>query len=1130
MAQNRGGRSRSRSKEPTHIWSGFWCGLIIIIGVILWTLLRLPLMPFIWLGILVGGTTATYPTPARKTDPIDPKKLNVYYRWKDMFSGLKPYSRPEKDDEFDENPETFTDLMSKSDWLAVHRVSWWVGWFVGLYASRGCGLWTIPFNMIFGFMSVMGVIHWRDRLVDRRHIYQGVSVFAFLQKGKPSQKTTAIVSAVVLLVILGACAYLGFVDIPTTLSLPALLFLSLVTKFDKKKQTAYWRELVKAQRMLDGWVKSDDLAKMWGGAYVTQVKKVGHRKNPMHVMRVRLQDQYDAPRSNEKVLKAGVEPLRSSATSSGYNFIALLAAKTIKENGWQFDPSLVRIVYGKDESCIPDITKKKVGAKIAQLVADIAYDYCAQNEWHKRPPLVQVIDAAADDEEEAAWLMLLHNPPSGGALITQLGLEWLANPFSPADIIKMPIFSDLENAFMLAAQPETKLNDKGNKYRPAGLTQSKSFNRYIELSRRFKQDQKAWQDIVGSKLNLPVCNYDEEKIVETSEGWSISFMPEMLTAPDRTSDFMRYDLSSLDPSKDFVGLIEENGITSLVMADNAPLRIDRLTGSRPEYRRYAQALIYKALMDVMPSRAEVVIDSCQQMGKGTAIWRIGFHLGRGGTVADVRRKSANISAAVGSERVYWDWQSADRATVWLCSNPYLGTDPDSVSHWKIRAAQKELIQLALSDAWGVAGVQDSSGKTPTVESLGVLPNNKEVLLAKFQIPGGLDLDKPQYNLGKFLTEANYPYGRIIQAYGTDFSMVLAKKSPFPTSVMADWETAKKCDRRKFPIGVDDLGNPVYWDTKTTPHLLISGKSGSGKSSASQIVIAEALLKGEDIILIDPSKGCIDFTQWAKPKALAFVGLYQLRETEAVISWAREEMAERVRINNKYGVGNIFELNPDDVEEADRKHLKPLNILFDEFNSYLQETGKTTQNPQKDMQIANDNAAVSATNASIARTMSALSKIIVQGRTAGIRCIFGAQRLTMDDMKKYNGNAFFRSLGRILLGMDSPAGVVSAQNLSEANRTQKSLKNEDGLIPVGRGMYESMQGTLMAVQTWYSGGQDELAKLVADIPNPEPIDYQQYMPRAAEQFTKLDVEDIKEIFTSNNGSENVEDEDVEEEEW
>lgn len=1129
MARDRRRRSGGNKDQNPRSHSGLWCLLVIALGTMLWALFRLPLMAFVWLGLLIGGVTAHPPIPARKTDPVDPKLEKVYKRWSNIRAGLKPYYRPKSDDGFDDDSEGFFELMSKSDWLAVHRVSWWVGWLVGLYASHGCPVWTIPFNMAFGFISVMGVIHWRDRLADERHIYKGVSVPSFLKKAKTVHKAIALAPPIALLAILGISAYLGYTDMQTALSLPALLFLYLVTRLDKKRQTAYWRSLVKSQRMLDGWLAGEDLAKMWGGAYVTQVKNVGHRKNPMHVMRVRLQDQNGAPRSNEKVLKAGAEPLRSAATASGYNFVALLAAKTVKENGWQFDPSLVRIVYGTDETCIPDITKKSVGVNIAQLVADIAYDYCGQNEWHKRPPLVQVIDAAADGEENAAWLMLLHNPPNGGALISQLGLEWLANPFSPADIIKMPIFSDLDNRFMLAAQPETKLNDKGNKYRPGGLTQSKSFDRYVELSRRFKQDQQAWKDIVNTKLNLPVCNYDEEKTYEMDGGWTVTFMPEMLTAPDRTSDFMRYNLESLDPSKSFVGLIEENGQTTLVTAENAPERIDHITGSAMEYRRYAQALVYKALMDVMPARAEVTIKNCQQMGKDTAIWRVSFELGRGGTVADVRRRSSNISAAVGAARVFWDWKSADSATVWLCRDPYLGTDPESQSHWKIRPAQKELIQLALSDAWGVAGVQDNSGKTPTVESLGVLPNNKEVMLAKFRIPGGLDLDKPQYNLGKFLTEANYPYGRIIQAYGTEFDMVLAKQSPFPSKVMADWESVRKCDRRKFPIGVDDLGNPVYWDTKTTPHLLITGKSGSGKSSASQIVIAEALLKGEDIILIDPSKGCIDFTQWARPKALAFVGLYQLRETEAVISWAREEMAERVRINNKYGVGNIFELNPDDVDEADRRHLKPLNILFDEFNSYLQETGKTTQNPQKDMQIANDNAAVSATNASIARTMSALSKIIVQGRTAGIRCIFGAQRLTMDDMRKYNGNAFFRSLGRILLGMDSPSGVVSTQNLSEANRTQKSLKNEEGLIPVGRGIFETMQGTLMAVQTWYSGGQDELAKLVEDIPNPEPIDYQQYMPRAAEQFTKLDVEDIKEIFNSNE-PETVEEEEIEEEDW
>ena len=55
-------------------------------------------------------------------------------------------------------------------------------------------------------------------------------------------------------------------------------------------------------------------------------------------------------------------------------------------------------------------------------------------------------------------------------------------------------------------------------------------------------------------------------------------------------------------------------------------------------------------------------------------------------------------------------------------------------------------------------------------------------------------------------------------------------------------------------------------------------------------------------------------QWAKPKALAFVGLYELRETEAVITWVREEMAERVRLYSRYGVGNIKDLDPAAVPE------------------------------------------------------------------------------------------------------------------------------------------------------------------------------------------------------------------------
>ena len=370
-----------------------------------------------------------------------------------------------------------------------------------------------------------------------------------------------------------------------------------------------------------------------------------------------------------------------------------------------------------------------------------------------------------------------------------------------------------------------------------------------------------------------------------------------------------------------------------------------------------------------------------------------------------------------------------------------------------------------------------------------------------------------------MTAAGYGYGRILprgEEHGaTRYDMVLAKRSPFPTMVEADWDFARAAEPRMFPFGVDDMGSPVYWNVKDTYNLLVSGKPGTGKSSAAQIIVAEALLKGHGIILIDPSKGCIDFTRWAKPLALAFVGLGQMRETEAVIAWLRDEMAQRVRLLSKYGAASIYELDRSMLSPEELEHVRPIDLFFDEFNSYLQEAGKTTQNPNRDIQLANDNASVSATNNSIRRTMSALGKIVVQGRTAGISVILGAQRLSMDDMKPYNADALFRSLGRILLGMDSTAGVISQQNLREANRLRQSLKGEGGRIPQGRGMFETAQGELLAVQTWYSGGQDALAELFRDHPKPHPIDYSPFMPAAAERYGELSDDELANLLNNQN---------------
>ena len=1079
--------------------------LFAVIGIGFWWF-ALPFTPFVLIGMIVGGSSAQKPQnpSGRKTDPPLPEDLNRYHKWKDMLAGIVPFGC--------------------KDWTSPNRVFWWMGWLLGLLVTPARAVWWVGLvNMLCSFVCVMGAVHWLNRRKDRRHVYKGVSITAFFSK---APKPTRILVFCATGVMFTAClAAWWFESLPLLgiLLYPALVFLLLVWATCKKAQSKYWLNLVKYQTLLDGWIGGDDLKKAWAGAYLTQANELGDADNPLIVLRVRLQGGDGKQRSVQDVFKVGVEKIKAPAAESGYRFVSLLGAKQRKKGAVQFDPSSVRIVMGADESCIPDVTKKTAGEKLVSLVADIAYTKTAEV-WHKRAPLTEAHDVSAD-EEQAAWLLQLFLPPENSDPIDKISLEWMSNDGNPSETLKLPIFSDLQNAFHLAAMEDTPLSDDGNKWRAGDTMGAKSFDAYVNMSRRFKREQFRWADLVGNKLPIPSPNYDNEETYNCG-GWQLIVTPITFAAPSTAADYARLDLTPLDPMARFITVIGDGGQSGYLIKslNGAPTRIDMLNGSEPHLRVYAQALVFKALVDVMPSKVDVAVDSCTQEGKDVSIWRVKFHLGRGGTVMDVRKQSAHVLSAVGANYVYWNWLQADAATLWMCRNRYL--EVADLPHWKRPRAQKELIKLALSDAWGVAGVADASGRTPTVRSLGVLPSNHDVLLARFEIPAGLDVDKPQHNIGKFMTSADYAYGRILQR-GTEhgatlYDMVLAKQSPFPTMVNADWDEARQAKPRMFPLGVDDMGKQVCWNVKDTFHLLICGKSGTGKSSAAQIVVTEALLKGHNIILIDPSKGCIDFTQWAKPLALAFVGLGQMREAEAAIAWLRHEMAERVALFSKYGVGSIYELDQNQLTEEERKHTQPIDLVFDEFNSWLQEAGKTTQNPNKDIQVANDNAAVSALNNSIRRTMSNLGKIVVQGRTAGISVILGAQRLTMDDMKPYNANAFFRSLGRILLGMDSPAGVVSQQNLREANRLQQSLKGEGGKIPQGRGIFETAQGQLLAVQTWYSGGQEKLMELVKDITPPEPIDYTPYMPAEAETYGEMSADELAELLNKPQEGEEIND--------
>lgn len=67
-----------------------------------------------------------------------------------------------------------------------------------------------------------------------------------------------------------------------------------------------------------------------------------------------------------------------------------------------------------------------------------------------------------------------------------------------------------------------------------------------------------------------------------------------------------------------------------------------------------------------------------------------------------------------------------------------------------------------------------------------------------------------------------------------------------------WD-AKYLDGMKIPLGVDNFKQPVIWNLEnhSTPHMLVCGATGSGKSVLIRSTIAYALLANMRVIIMDP---------------------------------------------------------------------------------------------------------------------------------------------------------------------------------------------------------------------------------------------------------------------------------------
>jgi DNA segregation ATPase FtsK/SpoIIIE, S-DNA-T family len=144
------------------------------------------------------------------------------------------------------------------------------------------------------------------------------------------------------------------------------------------------------------------------------------------------------------------------------------------------------------------------------------------------------------------------------------------------------------------------------------------------------------------------------------------------------------------------------------------------------------------------------------------------------------------------------------------------------------------------------------------------------------------------------------------------------------------DRARECRIPLF-LGKDVKGQPLVFDLAEMPHLLMAGRTGTGKSVCLNAMILSILMtKHPDevkMILIDPKK--VELSQYKRIPHLMHPVVVDMKKAESILAWACEKMDERyeflrraevrnIQAYNQLGPEEIYtRLRPEDEQERER---------------------------------------------------------------------------------------------------------------------------------------------------------------------------------------------------------------------
>lgn len=460
------------------------------------------------------------------------------------------------------------------------------------------------------------------------------------------------------------------------------------------------------------------------------------------------------------------------------------------------------------------------------------------------------------------------------------------------------------------------------------------------------------------------------------------------------------------------------------------------------------------------ARPEVASVTCLTDARSRGhIWRIQMRLYGGVTLADVRGSAERIRTTLGSP-----WLRVEAAPDGCLI--YAGVRPAQARLSNPERDSQKLVSLDWEQAWLDSKVSGVGGLLPKLSATGVLPHNEQVQVLDFELPSGLSLADVRAGVEKLKTATGNGFIEVRPGVGgaSTVRLLVSESNPLPELAPFDFEFVDECDGIPFATGIE--GEPVVFDPFSSPHALLAGVTGAGKSVLAQAFLYGFLVHGADVYVIDPVKGGADFA-FAKGHAKAFASTPF--EAVGVLKAVYEEVKARKDLNARHGVASYSDL-PSDIRP------KPLVVLVDEFTSLLQPdpVPPATDDPEG----AGERDAVMALNHAKATIGTLNGRLAREARSAGVTLLLGTQKLTAKLLDSVPGAGDLKvNLARTLLGKASNGDRMSAL------RAPDEAPAVTGDIPKGRGLWEPLTSAAVMVQTWFATQAQLRAELLKRRPEP-----------------------------------------------